>query len=1136
MVFDPFGTTTKKKKRREPLVPALSPEEESSVLEQLGGGALSALGYVGESLDKALGGRAIRGVLGGKAREALSIIPFSDTLGITDFNDVVYGRELLEKAGIAPKNQPGLDPYDALGFGVDVLTDPLFYINPFAPWGKAGLIARAAGKAPKGIRAGMQGTLRSVAQQAAKEGPEELAKLTTAALGKKGKGFDLAAELAKPVGQSIVDEPLRSLGSFGLPFGPKMAFGTGETAQKIAGVLDVAGRAIKTVKPVRHLRGLFDPEVLGTTSKFQQPHAEDLSARLLKGEEASNREMVDVLRGFADQRLSLPPNAGALARHAIETGIIDPALAPVRSQIEAIQKLYGRQLPEQADLMLKSAALQPGKYNLMAQQFLAPGPQPLSAVDELMGTFGYGKRAVRGMGESQKMSRVQEIAARQPLGYAHRQPTIPPIGGIEVPEAAPIGGISLGDMKRMALKGGTQKVAPRDAHLLATGQSSQIARQEALRYLPTEELNPLTFDPVLSGPRRTAQRPRDARAYLQGLHPELLPAEVRELTDTLKNLNPWFAETKSPLFGHPVAMDTLKASREHQRATTAMQKVWEMLGDYAEPVKPSLESPAVEDVLKAMGADFSKVQAGMTPKALAEAAAKHGVEPMDFLKMGVHPEVAQFITKVTKAFKAPDEVAGLVGIIDKATNFFKTWATTRLGFQPRNLYSGQINNWFHGQFDAGDVAAAHRLLTKGAPIKGLSKATRYAGMTDEQATKAFADDVFAHGLFVPHQARDIGELLASAPVEKMGSEIPGLFPTPLREIGKTLIPKPKSKAGVSMLEQVNPFRTRGVGANEDVNVIARASRMAGRHVEGLNRIAPFLTLIKQGMDPAIARMKVLAAQGDYEALSAFERNVMRRMMPFYTYTRRITPEIIKNLLEHPSGAQRQTIRALDTARREGGFIPEHLGGGTYIPLGGREGINQAAITQLDIPSEQLNVLFNPGGVKKTGLGWLGMMNPLVKTPLEMFTGKQFFTDRELVDLEGRMGRLGTTAGILKHPKQVPYWAEELASNAPLVSGLLTRAGTLTDERKSVLSKAVNTLTGVKVSTTDMEKAQEQRVRNLIEERLRGQPGVSVFERLFVSPENMSQLSPEDLLLYQLHQTMQRRAQNRNREAKKLEKK
>ncbi len=41
------------------------------------------LEYAG-GIEEKFGGRAIRGLLGGKPRELLSVVPFSDTLGITE--------------------------------------------------------------------------------------------------------------------------------------------------------------------------------------------------------------------------------------------------------------------------------------------------------------------------------------------------------------------------------------------------------------------------------------------------------------------------------------------------------------------------------------------------------------------------------------------------------------------------------------------------------------------------------------------------------------------------------------------------------------------------------------------------------------------------------------------------------------------------------------------------------------------------------------------------------------------------------------------------------------------------------------------------------------------------------------------
>ena len=62
----------------------LQPEEENSLLYRIGQKTLGGIGWVGDFLDKYTGGRAARGLLGGRPEELASILPFSDQLGITD--------------------------------------------------------------------------------------------------------------------------------------------------------------------------------------------------------------------------------------------------------------------------------------------------------------------------------------------------------------------------------------------------------------------------------------------------------------------------------------------------------------------------------------------------------------------------------------------------------------------------------------------------------------------------------------------------------------------------------------------------------------------------------------------------------------------------------------------------------------------------------------------------------------------------------------------------------------------------------------------------------------------------------------------------------------------------------------------
>jgi hypothetical protein len=158
----------------------ITPEEEESLLSSLGRAGLSSLAYIGESIDKPMA--AIRGLLAGRPEEIANIIPFSDALGITssdglfydqigvtDDEDTVYGRDLLEQWGMADDNVDGLggDDWnnidygdaaaDVAGFAIDLLGVPM--AGPAKALSKAGVIADMAGLTDDAARiAGLAGT------------------------------------------------------------------------------------------------------------------------------------------------------------------------------------------------------------------------------------------------------------------------------------------------------------------------------------------------------------------------------------------------------------------------------------------------------------------------------------------------------------------------------------------------------------------------------------------------------------------------------------------------------------------------------------------------------------------------------------------------------------------------------------------------------------------------------------------------------------------------------------------------------------------------------------------------------------------------------------------------------------------
>lgn len=100
---------------------------------------LDAIGYIGSALDKP--GRAVRGLLAGKPEEAAAIIPFSDSMGLTQQSNATSGKDLLKALGMDVGEGIG---GDIAGFATELGTDPLALLGAGAGLRLGGAAERAA--------------------------------------------------------------------------------------------------------------------------------------------------------------------------------------------------------------------------------------------------------------------------------------------------------------------------------------------------------------------------------------------------------------------------------------------------------------------------------------------------------------------------------------------------------------------------------------------------------------------------------------------------------------------------------------------------------------------------------------------------------------------------------------------------------------------------------------------------------------------------------------------------------------------------------------------------------------------------------------------------------------------------------
>lgn len=228
----------------------------------------------------------------------------------------------------------------------------------------------------------------------------------------------------------------------------------------------------------------------------------------------------------------------------------------------------------------------------------------------------------------------------------------------------------------------------------------------------------------------------------------------------------------------------------------------------------------------------------------AKTAPAHFVDsPVPQLKgVKVAPEVARFLNDFKEPFTNIESLRGILGIFDKGTNFWKGLATAaRPGFHIRNAISNVFNNWLAGVRDISFYRDAYRLQRAAAKGDDALRALRVRGKNGlELWREVVSSGVTGHGWM----GADIGETLEDV---LRGARQP-------------------SRGGVLAEALRHPVIT---------------GRRVGTAVEDNARVAHYLAKRAEGLDIEEAVLSVKGALFDYDELTPFERNVLKRFLPFY---------------------------------------------------------------------------------------------------------------------------------------------------------------------------------------------------------------------------------------------------------------
>jgi hypothetical protein len=1062
-----------------PVDPTLTPEEESTLL----GNVLGGVQWIGETLDKP--GAAVRGTLsglmGGKwGGGLLNLIPFSDAMGITNPQERVYGRDLLEQAGVAGPNQPGLnltDPGDVVGdvggFATEVLLDPLTMVT-----GPLGSLTKAGQAVTKGAKVAEKGADLATAQS----------RFMQQAAGKAVEGSTLATTPAAMAQQ--IREGQRGLIGFKLPWQREAAVTFGAGSETAAKAMETA--AYGRFSPVRPVRSLFSQSTGGAWEGALQK-ANDIAFGERQRLTDAVLDIAPVMRethdGLGETFTSIQEYFGTLgnssgfdefARAALEVkggvpqgddllGMLreHAGLAPDADLTAVVDdtnvlatKMYQffDGLKQTEKTFYERYRALGGRGELLEDAFTEHfGRRANAAVQRLGATEKGGKYGskfafwMRRSNDLRDLPGGSETINRmtRDMGLWGKQPAADAAGklarmskdehtayltaqlqemGVAIPEEA-----KLADLQELYLW--NKHLRPSIDNWLAQN-GGQGAAPEIL-----QQYNQFIDDFTHADKRQTMSITK-TRSGNDRFVSELRPNRTRRLVKYLKGM-PDDVHTNG-LFDKSVVQDWFGYMDSLLGRMATLKTAHNFLGEpgvvrLASDTARGANDVRLTEAWKAAGFDRRGLYAfiGSQPELLKQMGAE---KVDDFVRNLYVQEGAEQTLKAFGEVVKPKTENALIKGFDKLTSFYKGALTVPWpSFHVRNLVSGFWQSWSEGKVGFADLMAGYLKAGKHAE-SGYGKVAGEGGLE-------YIDEIVGNGILGGHG--QLVDILGEEAAERAG-KVPESFISGL------------------------------VGSAK-----AKSPRQAGEHlysyVEFLNRAGYYEALRKGGYTPAQAMHLVKRSQFDYSQLSNFEKSVMRRAVPFYSYSKFNIPYQFAKLAERPGGRTAQTIRAYTDAMEsdDGSYTPEFLREGMALRVGGDD-TAASFLKQTGIPVEDLNKFAFSGGMPnlgRTGEKFAAMMHPLAAWLPETWAGKQFYTGRELKDLNSPTGdMLGTPIPVL----------DRLIHYSP-VSRAVGEAQGVLDDRKTILQKVGNALTGLKTGSYDVEAWKLRDYQNALKEQLEESP-------------------------------------------------
>jgi len=534
-------------------------------------------------------------------------------------------------------------------------------------------------------------------------------------------------------------------------------------------------------------------------------------------------------------------------------------------------------------------------------------------------------------------------------------------------------------------------------------------------------------------------------------------AKSRTLDDTLVNINSYFRKTHGVKLFEQDAFKAFGARKaEHVKAINTydfLTDVGKQFGKQAEMVTKEYKHPISGQMVKKE-----------TAKPIFDNGMRYIESTVPQLKGVLLPEqIVKHVEETYKVLTSDEATKGFLKIYDKALGFWKGSVTGWFpAFHVRNSIGGIFNNFIAG------VKNPARYLQGDQIARGV-KGT----ITTKLGTK-----------YTYQQIKEIAEKLGA-----IGQ--PGYLDV-MREVEKDV-----SKGAVGKLMDL--------------------PKNAMEITENRLRLPLFVDRLIKGDAPEQAAKSVFQFHFDYapEALAPFEQNIMKRLLPFYRWTRGNIPLQLEQIVKQP-GKYASIGKLVDNlqvdkekAKEEFQYLPPYMREGLPVRLGEKNGFSQY-LYGLGLPVEDINRLYK-GSPQRTLASMVGELSPILKYPIEAATGQNLFTGEPIKEGSRVYPFVNAIPGLRdwlevnEHKDKsgnVSYRANayKLHFLNTALGRFYTTAGKLSDDNTSGVVKFLYGLVGAKAKSVDMEKEKFWRDRDIqdrIEEKLEGRGLINRFDSVYV---------------------------------------